>query len=186
MPLIKDITMIEQWLPVAGYEGAYEVSNLGRLKSCARTRKTKGNGTARLKEKIRTPGIKREGYAFFCLYKDSKYKASYLHRLVASAFIENPLSHPQVNHIDGDKLNNRAENLEWVTASENCQHAIDSVLYVQAKGESAGSAVLTESDVLKIREMALSGIMHKDIAELFPVGRKAVTKIVNRQRWAHI
>lgn len=178
--------MQEQWLPVHEYEGIYEVSSLGRIKSCARTRKTKGGGVAQLPERIRIPGIKREGYAFFSMYKDAKSRVMYLHRLVAIAFLQNPLGLPQVNHKDGDKLNNKAENLEWVTASDNCFHAIRENLYVTAKGESSGLSKITELDVLKIRDMASAGIMHKDIAALFPVGRKAITKIVNRQRWSHI
>lgn len=178
--------MQEQWLPVDGFNGIYEVSSFGRLKSCARPKKTKGNGIAYLPERIRIPNVKREGYAFFSLYRESRYKLMYLHRIVAIAFIENPLNLPQVNHIDGDKLNNCASNLEWVSASDNCRHAIANDLYVQAKGESAGNAALTEADVLEIRRMASCGVMHKDIAEIYPVGRKAITKIVNRQRWKHI
>lgn len=178
--------MQEQWLPVDGFEGIYEVSNLGRLKSCARARKTKGNGVAYLPERIRIPNVKREGYAFFSLYKEAKYKVMYLHRIVAIAFIENPLNLQQVNHIDGDKLNNCASNLEWLSASDNCRHAIEEKLYVTAKGESAGNAVLTEADVLEIRRLAAAGVMQKDIAKNYSVKRQAITKIVNRQRWKHV
>lgn len=110
----------------------------------------------------------------------------YLHRIVAIAFIENPLNLPQVNHIDGDKLNNCASNLEWLSASDNCRHAIEEKLYVTAKGESAGNAVLTEADVLEIRRLAAAGVMQKDIAKNYSVKRQAITKIVNRQRWKHV
>lgn len=110
----------------------------------------------------------------------------YVHRLVAMAFIENPNSSPQVNHVDGDKENNSVSNLEWCTPSENCTHALATNLYKPACGESSGSSVLTEADVIEIRGMAERGIYHKDIAEKFGIGRKAVTKIVNRQRWRHV
>ena len=178
--------MQEQWIPVAEFDGAYEISSIGRLKSCARPRKTKGGGIAYLPERIKIPGVKREGYAFFSLYKEARYKVMYLHRLVAIAFIHNPLNLPQVNHIDGNKLNNCASNLEWVSASDNCRHALETGLYTTAKGESAGNVTLTESDVLEIRRLAGSGMMQKDIAAMYPVNRQTITKIVNRQRWRHI
>jgi hypothetical protein len=178
--------MLEKWLPVDGYACIYEVSNLGRVKSLARPRKTKGGGTAMLPERIKIPSKSREGYISQILYIDSVYKRFYVHRLVAIAFLENPKNHPQVNHIDGDKENNSIENLEWCSPSENCIHAIREGLYQNAKGESSGAAKISEADVLRIRELAAGGMMQKDIADLFPVGRKAITKIVNRQRWAHI
>ncbi|SDJ38290.1 hypothetical protein [Pseudomonas abietaniphila] len=94
--------------------------------------------------------------------------------------------HTQVNHLDGNKENNSATNLEWCNGSANCIHALATDLYESARGEAIGSAVLTEAAIIEIRAMAASGRYHKDIAELFGVGRKAITKIVNRQRWKHV
>jgi hypothetical protein len=100
--------------------------------------------------------------------------------------LDNPENLPQVNHIDGNKQNNRIDNLEWTTASQNCRHAIDESLYQSARGETAGNVKLTEENVREIRRLAVIGLMHKEIAELFGVGRKNITKIVNRQRWKHV
>lgn len=104
--------MKAQWKPVFGFEGKYEVSMDGLVRN-ARSLKT-------LK-----PKLAGAGYAQVALGAGN-YR--YVHRLVATAFVENPSGKPQVNHRDGDKLNNFAANLEWVTASENLRHAYESGL----------------------------------------------------------
>lgn len=178
--------MQEIWKPIAGFEGIYDISNLGRVKSLARLRRAKGNAFAPVRERIRVPAIQREGYVCAFLCREGKSAKFYIHRLVATAFLDNPENLPQVNHIDGNKQNNRIDNLEWTTASQNCRHAIDESLYQSARGETAGNVKLTEENVREIRRLAVIGLMHKEIAELFGVGRKNITKIVNRQRWKHV
>ncbi|MDR0269846.1 NUMOD4 domain-containing protein [Paenibacillus sp.] len=106
----------EIWLPVTNYEGIYEVSNYGRIKSLS-------NNISR-KEKILRQQI-RNGYMSVELSKKGqKAKKFFVHRLVAIAFIPNPLGKKTVNHEDGNKLCNRLENLSWMTHSENIAHAI--------------------------------------------------------------
>jgi len=114
----------EIWKPVVGYEGLYEVSNLGRVKSLPR------NGTIR-QERVLRENVKRSGYVNIVLRKNGKPRTFRLHRLVARAFIQNPENKPQVNHKNGDKRDNRAINLEWTTVSENLKHKF-SVLGWQA------------------------------------------------------
>ena len=98
----------ELWKDVPGYEGLYQVSNLGRIIRCGRIRKPKKD---------------HSGYLVVSLYKEATGKEYKVHRLVAIAFLPNPEGKRSVNHIDGDKENNRVENLEWVTHSENMKHA---------------------------------------------------------------
>ena len=103
--------MIEEWKDIKGYEGLYQVSNLGRVKSFQ-------DGS----ERILKRGTHRYCYMMIVLCKHGKVKNFRIHPLVAEAFITNPEHKPQVNHIDEDKTNNAASNLEWVTAKENVNH----------------------------------------------------------------
>lgn len=107
----------EIWKDVVGHEGLYQVSNLGRVKSLPR------NGTI-LTEKIIKPHLLKSGYLQVELSKNNKMHGYRVHRLVAESFVLNPEQKECVNHIDGDKTNNKVENLEWVTRSENQLHAI--------------------------------------------------------------
>ncbi|AFH59644.1 NUMOD4 domain-containing protein [Paenibacillus caseinilyticus] len=105
----------EEWLPIVGYEGFYEVSNLGRVKRLS------NSGTC--KEKILKPQFQRDGYKRVDLSKKGQKKRFPIHRLVASAFIPNPQNKEQVNHQNGNKLDNRLDNLNWMTRKENIAHA---------------------------------------------------------------
>lgn len=110
---------MEKWKDIAGYEGLYQISNMGRVKSLERF---KPNGQI-VPEKIKTPSAKSNNYLALQLYKNNKPKNCYIHRLVAEAFIPNPQNKETVNHINGDKHDNSVENLEWSTYTENNHHA---------------------------------------------------------------
>lgn len=117
----------EVFVDVKGYEGLYEVSNLGNVKSVER-KSWNGFTLIRQPEIILKTGNNGKGYLFVNLSKDNKVKQFYVHRLVAIAFIKNEEDKPQVNHIDGNKANNNVENLEWLTCSENNKHAFETNL----------------------------------------------------------
>lgn len=104
--------MAEVWKDIPGYEGLYQISNLGNVYS------------VRSKKQLATS--KRTTYSLVCLSKTGKHECFYLHRLVAKAFVPNPENKPQVNHINCNRHDNRAENLEWVTWDENLDHYIKS------------------------------------------------------------
>ena len=103
---------MEIWRKIEGYEGLYEVSNLGQVRSFY-------SGEA----KVLKPSIDKDGYLKVNLYKNKKLYRKLIHRLVATAFIPNLDNKPQVNHIDGNKQNNAVSNLEWCTRIENIQHS---------------------------------------------------------------
>ena len=105
--------MNEVWKDIEGYEGMYQVSNLGNVKSLSR-KNTKGQI---LSEKLLAFGVVANDYLQVQLWKNKHPKMKLVHRLVAEAFIANPSNLPEVNHIDGDKSNNTVVNLEWTTRS---------------------------------------------------------------------
>ena len=103
--------MYEIWKDIEGYEGLYQISNKGRVKSLY-----KGS------ERILKPWINNVGYYYIALCNDSVSKKFSLHRLVAQAFIPNPDNLPEINHKDENKLNNSVENLEWIRHMDNCNY----------------------------------------------------------------
>lgn len=98
------------WRPIKGYEGLYEVSNCGEIRSLH-------------SNKVKKQNVCKNGYRYVDLYKNGCGKTLLVHRLVAQAFIDNPFNKRTVNHIDGNKHNNCVSNLEWATYSENAKHA---------------------------------------------------------------
>lgn len=117
--------MKEVWKAVPGYDGIYEVSSNGRVRSKDRIVRVPGNKSRRLKGKLLSPKQNGKGYAFVALSKDGVAKNHYIHRLVAAAFILNEENKGYVNHRDGNPSNNQIDNLEWVTHAENVAHAYD-------------------------------------------------------------
>lgn len=109
-----------------------------------------------------------------------------IHRLVAIAFIDNPENKSQVNHIDGNKLNNNVSNLEWATASENVQHAFDTGLKVakpiQFFGETNPHCKLTDEQCEEIRKMKKDGYSTICLSELFNIGKTQIYRIVNGEQ----
>lgn len=133
--------MKELWNDIIGFDGLYQVSNFGKVKSYKRKNKTV------LKE-----SLSKKGYKRVILYKNNKQFYYSVHRLVATAFIPNPENKPHINHKDGNKLNNRVENLEWCNAKENVLHKY----YVLNKQLKPVKCIETNEIFKSVKEAGLS------------------------------
>lgn len=174
--------MVERWLPVVGWEGTYEVSDLGRIRRIAAGR---GAVAGRVMGQPLT-----NGYPAVKLRLNGREGRHLVHRLVAVAFLgPEPFAGAQVNHKDGRRDNNRADNLEWVSCSDNHVHAYRVLgrAAVSVKGSRAGRAKLSEEQVLEIRRRYTAGEgSQQTIADDFGVSQSLVTRIVRGKNWNHI
>jgi hypothetical protein len=126
-------------------------------------------------------------YGRVILYKNKKNNAKLIHRLVASAFLENPNCLKEVNHKDLDKTNNNIDNLEWVSPKQNTNHAFKNRNIKRYKGSENHRAVLTEAEVSEIRKLyETKKYTYKSIAELFNVGYNVIGYIIRKQTWRHL
>lgn len=141
--------MNEIWRDVIGYEGLYQVSNLGRVKALPK----RGHKSLIMKQTI-----KKDGYIRIQLSKDAKSSCLYVHRLVADAFLPKTPEKSEVNHIDGNKSNNALFNLEWVTRSDNTKHALKTGLRTNPTKGKFGS---THPTAKKIYQYDLNGNLIK-------------------------
>lgn len=149
---------MEKWKPVSGYEKEYKVSDKGRVYSRSRVVMVRGF-PRRMKGRIRKFGRGTDGYFFVPLSKNGIVRNHSVHRLVAKAFLPNPLNKKEVNHKDGDKSNNNAVNLEWATPKENSRHAWDNgfVTISDRNGRNNGNSKLTFRQVKNILNRMIDG-----------------------------
>lgn len=182
----------EIWVPVVGYEGIYEVSNLGRIKALQITLPHYKSGTMIRKEKFLKPWDK-DGYRIVGLSKNRQMRTYSVHRVVAIAFMPNLNNLPEVNHIDADKSNNKVSNLEWCDRLYNSRHAAENGLMNPIKGENHWNTKLTELDVFKMRHLYESNppsyrkpYSCDKLGKLFGVSKTVVAKIIKRTSWTHI
>jgi hypothetical protein len=172
------------WKDVPSYEGYYQVSSCGLVKSVQRIVKYRENHSGLRKERILKSNVTKGGYvhATICINKENKTVK--VHRLVALAFIPNPENKPCVNHINGIKTDNRAENLEWCTYGENTQHAYKTKLKNGIKGEKSHLSKLKKEDVMKIRLLYDKGCYsHTKLGKMFNVSQSQISRIVNNINW---
>lgn len=144
----------EIWKDIVGWEGLYQVSNLGRIKSLSRVVKVVGHNhsEARISEKILKSVIRKLGYEMVTICKVNIHKHKQVHRVVAEVFIPNPDNKPNINHIDCNPLNNKVENLEWCTQKENREHA--KKMGRVPWGQSHFKAKITQDDAIAIKNSA--------------------------------
>jgi hypothetical protein len=162
----------EEWTSVPG-SSAHLVSSHGRVWSKKYSRLLVGM-------------TRERGYSKIKFSKDKK--AVFLHRVVASCFVPNPLGKPHINHKDGNPSNSRADNLEWVTHQENVAHAKRTGLLAPCRkiGMANGASKLTDAKVVEIRRRYASGELQVPLAKAFGVSQRMISLIVRREKWTHV
>lgn len=159
----------ELWMPIANYEGLYEVSNFGRIRSLARMVKSGANTMRPLQGKLMDLKVDKDGYLRVGLNKDCKQKYFFVHRLVLLTFFGAAPQGFQTDHIDEDRTNNRLENLRWLSAKDN--------------NLRRNGVILTAEMVLEIRRKALEKTPHKQLAGSYSVGVKTIGDVVQNRSW---
>lgn len=173
--------MEEIWKDIQGYEGLYQVSNFGRIKSLSRLIFRKNGNNYSTKEIIMTLVFTKNKYLTIKLRKGDSSIRFFIHRLVAKAFIPNPEMKKQINHLDGNKTNNLVSNLVWSTQSENIRHAFENGL--NYRGEDSINAKLTEQQVKYIKHQ---GGSTSELALNFGVSKSTISEIKSGRNWKHI
>ena len=170
--------MDERWLPVPGWEGRYEVSDLGRFRGKP--------GRYRCNTwRIVRPQPTRKGYLKLAMWSGNRVRRKFAHRLVMLAFNGQCPPAMEINHINGVKTDNRLFNLEYVEPAENLKHARDVLRNIQGSGNH--KAKLSEADVSSIRVLrGMYGIGAQTVAEMFGVHPGTISGIVLGKTWRHI
>jgi hypothetical protein len=171
-----EVKMQESWRDIPNFEGHYQVSDTGKIRSLKYRNK---QGLIR----VLKPHVGKWGYAYHILCKAGKRFTVKNHKAVMDAFV-GPANGLHVNHIDGDKLNNNLDNLEYVTSQENTQHAVDIGLIQPQCGESHGNARLKASQVAEIRRLyKTENFTLKELGAMYSISFQHVSDIVNFRKW---
>jgi len=179
--------MKELWKDIKDFEGLFQISSRGSLKSLER-RISCNSGYRLKKEKILTPRLDRYGYPCIFLARGTFRKNLKVHRLVAIAFIDNPNQEPEVNHKNLIKSDNRVDNLEWVDSETNMVHYHSSLKFKEVYGayrnECNPNSKLRQLEIDLIRKLHSEyNIKQITLSTLFSVGASQINKIVRRQQW---
>ena len=174
----NQLIMEEIWKDIEGYEGYYQVSNYGRIKSVERLINYKGlNKTQKYPSVILRQCLNTVGYYQVSLSINNNRRRVMAHRIVALAFCNRPSGRDFVNHIDGNYLNNDASNLEWLTSKENSRHAIVMGAH-KVYGEDSHLSKFTNNQADIIRMIKNRGIKTSDLCTLLNVHKSCINRIV--------
>jgi hypothetical protein len=172
--------MYERWMPVVGFEGLYEVSDIGRVLSLDRNIVYSDGRICHHRGKVLAPGIGSHGYPSV----DLCGVMFTVHSLVAAAFIGPKPMGTEVAHRDGDRTNPRLNNLRYKTPKKNCaekvRHGTDN------RGEKHYAAILTESEVIQIRSRSRAGERECDLMRYFGTSRNCIANIRHNRTWRHV
>lgn len=180
------ISLKEIFIPVKDFEGYYEVSNFGNVRSLERIIRNKNGKELKVRSRILIPRKHRNGYTLVNLCKNNIIKNCTIHKIVCQSFLGDRPNLIEINHKDGNKKNNILDNLEYVTRSDNSRHAYRLGLKF-TKGSKCSAAKLTEEDVIEIRRSYLSREYNQvQLGKKYGVKANTICNIINRRYWTHI
>ena len=180
----------EEWKDIKNYEGLYKISNMGTIYKYPHSTVYISGEERSYEEKILRPSISDNGYKKVILNKDKIKRNFNLHRLIAEHFIPNPDNKPEVNHIDGNKLNNNLSNLEWVTTSENALHAVD-IGYREISGYTKYKVAqnvrkFNKEEIENIKQLHTDGVSKAKIAKQFGCHYSTIDNIIKGVTYSNI
>jgi len=178
---------MEIWKSIEGFEGLYEVSNLGRIRSISMPHPTRRRAIVSTIRKFSLnggrKGTKYHSVMLTRVNPNIRISRS-VHRLVAIAFVPNPENKPEVNHKDGDKTNNYYDNLEWCTRKENVQHSSKTGLLLSNGAHF--NAKLSVTKVIQIKRQLANGVKQCVIAKKYNIGTSTINQISSGKQWKHV
>lgn len=168
----------EEWRDVVGYDGYFQVSNMGRVRGVKRKYG---------KERVLSPATNKYRYKVVCLCVNYVQKTALVHQLVMDAFVGKTPEGLEINHKNGDKGDNRLENLEFCTPRENMLHSYRELGRLSARGERNGMAKIAEEDVVEIKRLLASGeYSFRSLATMFGLSPASIADIKAGRTWRHI
>ena len=181
------ITLEEQWATIDGFNGFYQISNFGRIRSIDRTIFNHGcNAYQNVSGRFIKTRINKDGYEYTVLYNsapDNKVRKTFkIHRLVALYFCEGYKPGLHVNHIDGNRGNNIYSNLEWCTPTHNARHKY-LLGYTTPSGENSSNAKLKDEYIPIISRLYMFGVPQTTIANAFGVSQVTISRVINNETY---
>lgn len=172
----------EQWKEIQGFENEYLISNYGRIKSKTRVYHCGTNHSVQktIEEHILHVFFRKDKYVGVTLKKNGKSFSREIHRLVAEAFIPNQEKKEQINHKDGDKHNNKVDNLEWITRSENALHSYFKLGNIKYKRN------FSEQEIKEIKGLYLQGQSKNQLAKQYFCSRTTIKRIIENKSYQHV
>lgn len=168
------------WKDIPGYEGFYQASDEGQIRSVTKSVRQWSGGTQVKKGKILSPAIDRIGYLNCALSRLNKLRSFKVHRLVALAHIPNPNGHREINHKDANKLNNHVDNLEWCDHSHNVRHAVANGLIKFHSGDDNYATIFKKAEHPQIIDLKKSGKFAPEIARIMGCSHYTIYRILKQ------